>query len=92
MDSVIQKIADSINKKRREEIMTIYSSDNEFWKGIRQAKNYGTFQHGNRSKTMKKVASMPVEVDLFFERVYGKDYYKDKDFFTKHHSEWSVVK
>lgn len=92
IDNVIQKIADNINKKRREEIFHIYSADNSFWKEIRDAKNYQMYERGNKSKTMRKVASMPIEVDTFFTKVYGPDYYKDKDFFRKYHPEWSVVK
>ena len=91
IDNIIKKISDGINKKRREEINTIYSSDNEFWKSIREAKNFDTYVRGNKSKSMRKIASMPAEVDLWFSRVYGADYYKDKDFFTKHHTEWLVI-
>jgi hypothetical protein len=41
---------------------------------------------------MRMVASVPEDVHYFFERVFGKDYYKDPDFFVKKFSEWNVHK
>lgn len=85
------KIADAVNKKRRNEIFQIYNKKNFFNEYIKNARESGQFQKGNKSKTMRKVASFPLEVDQFFTKVYGRDYYKDPKFFTKHHPEWMVI-
>lgn len=85
------KLADSVNRKRQLEIFQIYSKNNDFDKYIAEAKAKGTFEKGNKSKSMRKIASFPVEVDAFFTKVYGEDYYKDPEFFTKLHLEWSVI-
>lgn len=85
------KIADAINRKRRQEIFEIYNQKTVFSEYIRQARESGQFQKGNKSKSMRKVASLPMEVDQFFSKVYGKDYYKDTNFFNKHHPEWLVI-
>jgi hypothetical protein len=84
-------LADRVNKKRREEIMHIYSGNTAFTDYIRHSKLNKIFNKGNKSKTMRKIASMPIEVDHFFMKVYGKDYYKEKDFFTKYAPEWLVI-
>jgi hypothetical protein len=91
IDKIIHNIAEGINKKRREEVIRIYSSDNSFWKSIREAKTFDTYTKGNKSKSMRKIASIPDEVDVWFSRIYGPDYYKDKDFFVKVAPEWSVI-
>jgi hypothetical protein len=83
------KIADAINARRRKEVLDIYS--NYAWfKPILEARKDEKFKKGG--KAMRKVATIPFEVDHFFCRVYGEDYYKDPDFFVKLHSEWSVNK
>lgn len=91
-DKTIGKIADRINKKRREELMSFYSDNNEFSEYIKDARNFETFKKGNKSGSMKKVASMPQVVDQFFTKVYGENYYKDPNFFIKHAPEWGVNK
>lgn len=83
----LAKVADSINKKRRQEILKVYSNTNIF-KQINQLRDEKTYSKGG--KAMRKVATIPMEVDIFFSRVYGPDYYKDPDFFTKKHAEWGV--
>lgn len=88
-DKAINKVVERINNKRRQELIQIYSND-KVWEYVRQIKNMGLYDGGSKSKVWKKVASMPLEVDLFFTRVYGEDYYKDPDFFEKHHPEWKV--
>ena len=40
----------------------------------------------------QKVATIPIEVDQWFVKMYGEDYYKDPDFFIKRHPEWRVTK
>lgn len=85
------KIADNINKKRRNDLLQIYASKNEFTDIIKQARESGKYEKGNKSKSMRKVAWVPLEVDEFFTKMYGKDYYKDKDFFKKYAPEWAVI-
>jgi len=90
-DSAVRKLADQINAKRQKEILQIYSGKNEFDEYIGYAREHKVFEKGNKSKSMRKIATFPVEVDQFFTKVYGSSYYKDPNFFTKHHPEWRVV-
>lgn len=83
----IGKIADRINHTRREELLTLYKGRSDVWDYIKRLK---TANDRVGRKGYRKVASMPLEVDRFFSKVYGKDYYKDPDFFTKHAPEWAV--
>lgn len=92
LDASIRKLADEINVKRQLEINKIYSGKNIFDEYIGLAREHGTFEKGNKSKSMRKIATFPVEVDQFFVKVYGENYYKDPDFFSKLHPEWRVVK
>lgn len=90
IDDALIKIADNINKKRREELFNFFTSwDNPVKQYILRLKKSGVYKKGSKSKVWKKVASMPYEVDQFFTRVYGKDYYKEKDFFDRF-PEWKV--
>lgn len=84
------KLADRINKKRRQELINIYDSTSVF-KALEYIRSQQIYDKGNKSKTMRKIASMPIEVDQFFEKIYGKDYYKDKDFFTNIAPEWTTI-
>jgi hypothetical protein len=82
------KIADHINAKRRHELATIMYSDNVFKDWVIKQRKGGPQK--SKSKVWRKVATLPVVVDQFFQRVYGEDYYKDKDFFERYGSEWKV--
>lgn len=83
------KVADAINEKRRREIFQIYENTSVF-KRLHELRQDGVFKNGAKSNNMRKVATIPFEVDLFFSKVYGDDYYKDPDFFTKRFTEWNV--
>jgi hypothetical protein len=82
-ESVI-KTADRINSSRRREILSIYSNTELF----KQLRRMGAQVKSDSGKRL--IATLPAEVDMFFTKVYGRDYYKDPDFFTKHHSEWHL--
>jgi hypothetical protein len=83
-------IADTINHKRREEIFRTYQNS-DLMNELQKIRSLGIYNKGNKSKTMRKVASIPFEVDAFFTKVYGPNYYKDKDFFKTEAPEWSVL-
>lgn len=85
------KIADKINAKRRAELFQMMDKQNPMFKYLDELRRNRVFKEGSRDKVYRKIASMPLEVDLFFSRIYGADYYKDKDFFTKSHPEWAVI-
>jgi hypothetical protein len=90
-DEAIKKIADDINKKRRQELITHFLTwDSPVKQYVLEAKKQGIYDKGSKSKVWRKIASMPYEVDQFFTRVYGPDYYKDKHFFDKF-PEWKVI-
>jgi hypothetical protein len=88
--SSIATIAETINKKRRAELFKIYDTAGHF-KALEYIRSQHVFDKGNKSKSMRKLASYPIYVDEFFTKVYGKDYYKDPDFFVKYAPEWLVV-
>lgn len=90
LDEKIAKIADKVNKKRRQELISIYNNTDLF-RTLKRIKDNKIFNKGNKSKTMRAIASYPVEVDMFFQKLYGDEYYKDPDFFTKHYPEWLVI-
>lgn len=87
---LIVRVADTINKKRREELLTVFSSSSEFQKYLNELKNSDAYRRPSKSGVWRKVASMPVIVDRFFSDLYGKDYYKDPNFFKKYAPEWMV--
>ena len=88
----IGKIADDINYESRNKLLTYFNKQTVFSDYIKQAKASGIFEKSNKSKTMKKIATFPVEVDNFFTKIYGADYYKDPKFFDKVAPEWRVNK
>lgn len=86
----IRRIADQINEKRRREINNIYDSG-EMLRYLHELRQSEEYRRGSKSKTYKKTASMPAEIDRYFAKLYGEHYYKDESFFTKHYTEWAVV-
>ena len=89
-DEAIQKIASNINKKRADEILTFVHKKTWFSEYMKKVRNAGGSKP-SKSKVWKKIAEMPMEVDHFFVRLYGPDYFKDKDFF-KRFPEWTTTK
>ena len=88
---ILYKVAEKVNAKRRREVLSIYRNSSVF-DFIKNTRKSGEFQEGKKDGVrMRKVATVPVEVDVFFSRLYGADYYKNPDFFTKMHQEWRVV-
>lgn len=90
LDEEMVKLADKVNKKRRLELISIYNNT-EMFRHIKRLKDTGVYAGGNKSKTMRAVASYPVEVDEFFQKIYGEEYYKDENFFRNRHPEWRIV-
>lgn len=90
-NDAIVAIAEKVNKTRRAEALSSLISGAGLWEEFARYKMENTFTKGNKSKTMRKIAALPVEVDLFFSKVYGEDYYKDKSFFKNHYPEWLVI-
>lgn len=85
------KVADIVNAKRRKEVLKIYRNSYVFDQ-IKNLRKSEVFDKGKeKGAKLKKIATVPVEVDAFFQKLYGVDYYKDPDFFTKAHPEWRVV-
>lgn len=84
-DDAINKVVEDINSKRRQELLELKFNDTSFKKYIRELRKA---PNRKNKANWKRVASMPVEVDKFFTDIYGKDYYKDKDFFKKYAPEW----
>lgn len=89
--AAIRKVADSINAQRKRELFQQFTLSSHEFIEIQRLKYEGTYNKGNTSKSMRKIASLPAIVDEFFTKTYGRDYYKDKDFFKKHYNEWALV-
>jgi hypothetical protein len=89
-DEALRKIADEINKKRRQQLLTHFFTNSLYKNTLTNIRKQGFFQKGSKSKVWRKIASLPPEVDEFFTRIYGEDYYKDKKFFDKY-PEWKTV-
>lgn len=87
----IRKVAEDINKKRREELATLFFQDTRWSRYLKQIRESQQYKYGSKSKVWRKIASMPTEVDMFFTKVYGADYYKDKNFFKKYAKEWQTI-
>lgn len=90
-DDAVGKIADNINATRRAELTRIFTGQDGFLQSLKRMRDSGEYEKGNKSGSMRKLASMPLVVDQFFTDLYGEDYYKDPDFFTKRFQEWAVV-
>ena len=87
---IISNIADSINKKRRQELFNIYTNDEvKDWITEQQKANWNSKRTGKAG--WRKIASIPEEVDIFLTKVYGNDYYKDKNFLKKMCKEWMII-
>jgi len=87
----IGKVADRINHRRRTELLNILDGKSALYAYAKRMRELQVFNHGNKSKSMRKIASMPAEIDAFFTKLYGPDYYKERDFFDRFASEWKVV-
>ncbi len=85
------KVAEAINRKRRSELISLYTNNDHFQRYLKQIRSSGVYNKGSKSKVWRKVASMPIEIDEFFSNIYGVDYYKDKNFFKDHAPEWLVI-
>ncbi len=91
MKDIVFKVAEKVNAKRRREVLSVYRNSAVF-DFIKKTRKSGEYQEGKKKGVrMRKVASIPHEVDVFFTRLYGVNYYKDPDFFVKRHQEWRVV-
>lgn len=90
-NEAIRKIAENINKRRRAEIFKFFFENTDFSKYIQEVKKSGINKKRQGKAHWRKIASMPTEVDEFFQKIYGKNYYKDKDFFIKHAPEWMTL-
>ncbi len=86
----VRKLADRVNQKRREELISVYNSTSVL-KALDYIRSQQIYDKGNKSKTMRKIASIPLDVDLFFQKIYGEEYFKEKDFFTRIAPEWAVI-
>lgn len=89
-DEALIKVADQVNQKRRQEIIDIYNNK-DIQAYFAKMRATDEFTKGSKSKVWRKVATVPVEIDIMFQKLYGDEYYKEKDFFEKHHREWLVV-
>ncbi len=86
----IGRVADGINARRRQELIQTFKNKDGFISALQEIKKYadGT---GKGKAHWRLHAAFPQVVDDFFTAMYGKYYYKDKDFFKKHYPEWLAI-
>jgi len=84
----IGKIADSINEQRRNELIRAFTNKDGFIDAMKELKKRPNAHRAGGKARWRLHASFPEVVDDFFTAMYGKDYYKEPDFFTKHFPEW----
>jgi len=88
--NVFVKIADEINFQRRQEIASIYTSPEIVgWVNEMKKNNWDSKRHGKAG--WRRIASIPVVVDNFLTKVYGENYYKNKNFLKKMCKEWLII-
>lgn len=90
-DRALKKIVDSINRRRQRQIEDAYDKGGLTQVVLTEDKRCHWDKNPVGKAGWQKVASIPMEVDRWFTEVYGADYYKDPEFFTKKHPEWRVV-
>lgn len=89
--SLIKKLKEKLNQERRAELISAFSDSSELQKELQKVKESRKYDKGGKSKVWRKIAHIPMIVDLYFTDVYGPDYYKDDDFFKNHFDEWLTV-
>lgn len=89
-DEQVVKLADIVNRKRRQELISVIDNTSTL-KALNYIRQQQIYDKGNKSKSMRKIASIPLDVDRFFAKLYGEDYYQIPDFFTKVAPEWAVI-
>ena len=89
-ERILKKAIQVNNQKQHYEMLNILNNKTGFMNELARIRAEQTYRKSG--KATRLVASVPEEVHTFFIKVFGQDYYKDKDFFTKRFSEWSVHK
>lgn len=84
----VNRIVDALNRKRQAEFAQAMDPRGEVRKWVEEQRK-AKFKRTGKAGWVK-IASVPLVVDQFFVKLYGNEYYKDKDFF-EHYPEWKVV-
>lgn len=92
LDDALSNIIETINDRNTltQNIIVNNRMDDDYALN-KHVRDQGTYQKGDLRSGRRLIASLPTEVDRFFSKVYGREYYKDKQFFIKRHPEWRVV-
>lgn len=88
----VKKVVEAINRKRQKQIEDAYDPQGIVQTQLTEEKRTRWYQAPVGKAGWQKIATIPIEVDQWFVKMYGEDYYKDPDFFTKRHPEWRVTK
>lgn len=86
----IDKLVNSINQKRDKELNAALAEESQVKRWIEDQRRNNPSKRAGEANWIK-IAHVPFVVDQWFTKMYGKDYYKDKDFFTKYYREWMVA-
>jgi len=87
---VINKVIDSVNKNKELGIKQATDPKGVIQQSLRKEQYLAGHKRTGKAHWIK-IATIPIEVDEWFTKMYGPDYFKDKDFF-EHYKEWKVVK
>ena len=90
VQKAVKKVVEAINRKRQKQIEEAYDPQGVVQAHLTEEKRSRWYQNPVGKAGWQKVATIPVEVDRWFVKMYGEDYYKDPDFFRKHAPEWMV--
>jgi hypothetical protein len=88
--AALRKIADRINARERNAILIQQYGASELRAQNARERASGDNAKAHGAAKWRKVADVPPEIHRFFEKQYGKDFWKDKTFW-KHHPEWLTV-
>lgn len=85
----VNKIIDSINKKRERELIESNDPNGVVKKYLQEQRKFAGNKRTGKAGWIK-IATIPYEVDQWFIKMYGENYYKDKSFFERF-PEWKVI-
>jgi len=85
----VNKVIDTINKKRQRELIEANDPNGIIQKYIQDQKKNAGYKRTGKAGWIK-IASIPYEVDQWFVKMYGPEYFKDKSFFERF-PEWKVI-
>lgn len=92
VQKALDKVVSDMNKKRKATIEWMYDDKEAVQKWMNGQKKEMWNSKPKGQAGWKHIAFIPTEIDNIFTKMYGADYFKDKDFFERIAPEWKIVK